>query len=233
MKSRDGFAAVIIIFVILALVVIGAIAYVHYVYLPQMAAQNSSVPAISTTSTPSALTSSTAATSTIISTTTSHQTPGLNNPTNGWLTFKDSVSGLFILYPPRYTAQRKTIIGTSGEVDVYLPSSPSKNLVSISYGPIGKETSQDAFNTVLMQMPSIQKIYPSFTYSTSTMEILGKFPAQVILMSGSGQAGAIYFFTGSQFIYQITEDYSADASLSTTAAKNLEDNIVSTVKING
>lgn len=41
MKSRDGFAAAILVFVILALVVAGGIAYVHYVYLPRMAAQNS------------------------------------------------------------------------------------------------------------------------------------------------------------------------------------------------
>jgi|GEM_PF-1630582 hypothetical protein len=40
MKSRDGFAAAIVILIVFALVVTGGIAYVHYVYLPRMAAQN-------------------------------------------------------------------------------------------------------------------------------------------------------------------------------------------------
>ena len=41
MNSRDGFAAAILVFIALVLVVISGIAYVHYVYLPRMAAQNS------------------------------------------------------------------------------------------------------------------------------------------------------------------------------------------------
>jgi biopolymer transport protein ExbD len=41
MKSRDGFAVPLVIFLVLALVVVGGILYVHYVYLPKMAAQNS------------------------------------------------------------------------------------------------------------------------------------------------------------------------------------------------
>jgi hypothetical protein len=39
MKSQNGFVAAIVVFVVLALIVIGGIAYIHYIYLPKMAAQ--------------------------------------------------------------------------------------------------------------------------------------------------------------------------------------------------
>jgi hypothetical protein len=42
MKSRDGFATAIVISIVLALAVIGGIAYAHYVYFPHMTAQNGS-----------------------------------------------------------------------------------------------------------------------------------------------------------------------------------------------
>ena len=49
--SRNGSVAVIVTLIILGLVVVGGIAYVHYVYLPQMAAQSNNI-AQSPTSTP-------------------------------------------------------------------------------------------------------------------------------------------------------------------------------------
>jgi hypothetical protein len=51
MKSRDGFAGAIVIFIVLALVVIGGIAYVYYVYLPHMASENTSAISAVATST--------------------------------------------------------------------------------------------------------------------------------------------------------------------------------------
>ncbi len=47
MQSRDGFTTGIVISIILALAVIGGIAYAHYVYFPRMAAQNTSTSRIS------------------------------------------------------------------------------------------------------------------------------------------------------------------------------------------
>jgi hypothetical protein len=41
MKSRDGFVAAIVVFVVLVLIVVGGIAWVHY-YLPHMAAEDAS-----------------------------------------------------------------------------------------------------------------------------------------------------------------------------------------------
>jgi hypothetical protein len=61
MKSRDGFAAALVLFVVLALVVAGGIAYVHYIYLPKMAAQGNT-PVASSSSTPSVPASPTATT---------------------------------------------------------------------------------------------------------------------------------------------------------------------------
>jgi len=42
MKSRDGFVAAIVAFVVLVLIVVGGIAWVHYYYLPHMAAEDAS-----------------------------------------------------------------------------------------------------------------------------------------------------------------------------------------------
>ncbi len=67
--NRDGFAAVILLFAVLALAVIGGIAYVHYVYLPKIAAQNNNVAQPTSTSASSSLPAS----ATPIATTTATQ----------------------------------------------------------------------------------------------------------------------------------------------------------------
>jgi hypothetical protein len=75
MKSRDGFAAAILVFVILALVVIGGIVYVHYVYLPKMASENTSTVSAVSTSSVSAPAVPVVATSTVAPTTVQNATP--------------------------------------------------------------------------------------------------------------------------------------------------------------
>ena len=72
--NRKGFAPVVVIFAVLALAVMGGIAYVHYVYLPKMAAQNNN-------------SAQTAATATISSSTTptsmKHATSTVRTATSG------------------------------------------------------------------------------------------------------------------------------------------------------
>ena len=66
MKSRDGFAAAVVVFIALALVVIGGIAWVHYYYLPHMASESTSTVSTSSVSVPvvPAVTTSTVASTT-------------------------------------------------------------------------------------------------------------------------------------------------------------------------
>ncbi len=84
MKSRDGFAAAILVFVILALVVIGGIAWVHYYYLPHTAADNANTTQAAPTSsvasvvpTPTASTTSTSSAPTKTSVTKVENNTGL------------------------------------------------------------------------------------------------------------------------------------------------------------
>jgi hypothetical protein len=62
--KKDGFAAVLVVIIVLAVAVIGGIVYVNYVYLPQMAAQKNNI----AQSTSTTATTTTTSTSTLTST---------------------------------------------------------------------------------------------------------------------------------------------------------------------
>ncbi len=113
--NRNGFVVPLIIFAVLALALIGGIAYVHYVYLPRIATQ-SGVAAQST--------STLAATTTQAGTQSSSQLSVAPNPSpspasaqslssgaiqnQGWKMYTNNELGFSFQYPPTYSA-----IGTS------------------------------------------------------------------------------------------------------------------------
>ena len=76
MKNQKGSAAAIVIFLVFALAVVGAIAWVHYYYLPHMATENTVTQAVVSTSTASTTVTNAVATSTEATTTTEGNTVG-------------------------------------------------------------------------------------------------------------------------------------------------------------
>ena len=116
--TRGEFMVAVILFTILAIAIIGGVAYVHFVYLPELAAQNNNiaqqtsaastsaglpvtVPATSTffpwASTQTTTSATISAPSTLVPS--SSGSAALNNSTMTWQTFTDPTYGYVVSYP--------------------------------------------------------------------------------------------------------------------------------------
>lgn len=229
MKCRDGFAAILVLFAVLVLAVVGTILYVHYYYLPRMAARTSSEQS-ATTSTPTV--------STVITTTSPNGAPATSSLSNslyaGWSTYEDKTGGFSILQPPRYKVQPNVNFIGGGEAiggaDVYAISNPTTPLVTISYIPLGVQTPQSIWDSIVLEVSTLQKKLPLMRYSTGTAIIAGNFPAQVLFTSGQDNDDALYFFETHGTIYEIAVNYDAGGAQNIAANKQLASNIITTFK---